>query len=145
MSGSISFYDKNYKYHDTFRIGKPIDLEWGYTRPNVIFGLNDDPEQLKGAYKRTNIQARIQSPSGGGTEQGVKTYNCNFIGREFIGAGIRTRMYKQGNKASVVDEVLKRLGCTKTYVNFSRGKEKITAYTYVMQWESDWKFLRRLS
>lgn len=146
LTGSVSFYDPYYIYHDIFRMGKPIEIEWGYNRPASFFNINDPVDQLQGNFKRTGIKARIQSPSGGGTEGGVKTYNCNFIGREYR-PGITNHTWKGPTRWDVINSVMGLLNIAPTnrYIDFKRGKEGISANTYVMQWESDFNFLRRMS
>jgi hypothetical protein len=148
LTGSVSFYDPIYKYHDILRMGKTLNIEWGYTRPYIFYDVNESVDQFKGGYKRTGIQAIIQSPSGSGSESGEKIYNCNFIGKEYV-AGIKTLVHKGPTYADVIRTVLTNFGVSidpaHCFINFPKGSTKLTADTYVLQYESDWKFLARMS
>lgn len=146
LTGTLSVYDPEFYYTDILRMGRTVQLEWGYKKFPMFFPMGTTVDQVAGTFKRTGVKGIIQSPSGGGTERGVKTYNCNFIGTEYR-AGIFHKTYTIGTKATVVMEVLTALGVlpVNQYVLFKRGVEKLTPDTYVMQHESHVRFLNRLS
>jgi len=147
LSGSLSIYDPTDYYGNILRMGKPINIEFGYKKNPVFFStFKEDKDQTTGAFNRTGIRAIIQSPSGSASDKGVKVYNCNFIGREYS-AGIYNKVFRTGTKATVISEVMSLLVISKKnqYISFPRGKERITEDTYVMQYESHVNFLRRLS
>lgn len=148
-SGSITLYDPNHIYSKILRFGMPIKIRFGYTRPDAgLFGsflVKKNPTELINFWERRGITGYIQSPSGGGTSAGEITYNCNFYTTEWASPDKKQKMYKEGTKGDVIAQVFIEMGINNYFINFDRMNETITYDTWVIQNESNFKFLLRMA
>lgn len=147
-NGSLLMYDPNDVYSRMLRVGAPLVLEWGYNKPDLsiisLFGKKENPLEMIGGYSRKNFRATSQSPSGGGSSDGVKTFNMGFYGAEYYQNG-DPKVHKVGTKGTVIKQIFTDMGVFDTEINFTRMNEQITPDTYVFQYESNFKFLNRMA
>ena len=148
-SGTLSFNDPNHFYSRILRTGVTLKLIWGYARrgadlsvPANLFNSDVFSQDLE----RRGLKVFVTGPGGGGDDHGQIEYKCNFLALDMRGSDNFVR-YKAGTKGDVVAQILSRLGIPtgSQVINFQRMKEKIPLDTEVMQWESDFKTLVRLS
>lgn len=148
-SGSISIYDPNHIYSKILRFGMPVEIRFGYTRPDkglfnsFLFDINKT--ELINFWERRGIRGMIQSPSGGGSSDGQIMYNVNFYGSEWASPDKKQKMYKVGTKGDVVAQVFAEMGINNYFINFDKMSQAITYDTWVIQHESNFKFLLRMA
>ena len=147
-TGSLTLYDADNIWSRILRPGVRLNLTWGYTTRELDLGGGFQSlisaDVLNTALERRGLQVFITSPSGGGNDQGVLTYNCNFLARDMRGDQ-QVVVYDTGTRARVVQDVMQRLGVRLSDIRFERGTELLTSDTSVRQWESDFRFLVRYS
>jgi hypothetical protein len=148
-TGSITFNDPNHFYSRVLRTGVTLRIAWGYAMfgsdlsiPENLFNADEFSQNLE----RRGLRVLVVGPQGRADEQGRVTYNCNFQALDMRGSNNFVR-YTSGNKGDVIGQIMDRLGIDPAHrdINFQRMQEKITPSTEVMQWESDFKTLARLS
>lgn len=147
--GRLRFYDPKHFYSRILRTGAKLFLSWGYrTEFNqlqsiVPNALNSD--EVSGSLIRRGLVGFVSSPSGGGSENGVVTYDCNFTSYEFRGLD-QSRYFTSGTKRDVISTIFDELGVgTRRYIDFARGSEKVTTEASVRQDETAYRFLSRLA
>jgi len=149
LSGSISFYDPDFLISKKLRVGIPLKIKWGYRVPDIgiksLFISN--PDEVQGAFEREGIYAIVQSPSGTLGSDGSVIFNCNFYGSYYLGGGRANKVFRVGNKTTVIKEVFRKLNIEEENieVDFARGSEVITKDTQVIQNESNFRFLLKMS
>lgn len=130
-SGTLRLRDPNGVYSDLLRPGVKVKVSWG------VRGKVQD-------VKRNPIEFMINSPSGGGDQSGLVTFDCSFAAIGFRGSD-SVRWYESGTRAEVVAEVMDRMGILTTIIDFARGSEALSGGNKVSQCESDFKFLVRVA
>jgi phage protein D len=151
FTGSIRMYDPfNTVLDMMLRPGIEIELSWGYKFPDssliAKFAQMKNPKEIIGAPFRGGVKARIIGPSGGGDQNGVVTYNANFMGNAFF-AGKRSRVWTSTTKSQIVHDVLTDLDISPAnrLVSFQNGNDKIGMDGQVVQIESHFRFLKRFA
>ena len=141
LTGSISFYDPDGYFSSTMKMGKKMDLTWGYKKIPLLTPF-PDPDEMLGDYTRKNIPVIIMGPSGSGSEQGAMMFNCNFISADYQ-VGRYNKQYAFGNKKLVVSLVMQRMGVEIPFqfINFKKGSDNLSTKTAVFQHKNDFKFL----
>lgn len=145
-SGSLTILDPDLVYSSFLKQGKPLTLSWGYKQRPIFLSTPIDNNEMWGEYRRKNVKAIAQFPSGSATENGVITFNCNFISGEFM-RGVKNRTWVSGHKRDVISHILTDMGFSgdNQIIDFHRGNEKIDANTAVTQNKSNFKFLCQLA
>jgi len=145
-SGSVQLHDPKNIYSRILRQGRVLDIRFGYKRPDLsiesLFSKKENKNEISGVLERKGIKASIQSPSG--SLSGTIKYNMNFYASEFLD-GRKNKVYRKGTKKTVIEEVFDEMGIVETYIKFDRQIEQITPDTYVMQHESNFRFLMRIA
>ena len=148
ISGNINLNDPNHDYAKQLRMGIKINISWGYKdldeHPKTALALKENPQEMLGALARYGVSAYIMSPNGGGMADGRGFYSCGFYGSEYSKLSVR-RVYRGGTRDAVVRATFAAMGVAIVETNFRRGREVLTGDTAVTQWESNFKFLHRLS
>lgn len=148
--GTIQLYDPNQNYSKNLRLGMKLKISWGYKNRGVI------ANQLQDTYRRLdifseNIERRgleviIDSPSGGGSNNGIITYNANFTSLGWRGDTNR-RKFETGTRADLVHKILDELGVPSGNrdIRFGSARVKLTTNAPVIQNETNFAFLTRLA
>lgn len=152
INGSITFEDdNNWNIAYLLKFGTPILLQWGYKAWSTSLGsIKSDPRviSISGAPKRA-AQAIVTNPSGSGSTSGEIRYNCSFVQNFTPPLTARFKKYPPRiTKGALVAMVLTGMGIPSPmqFVAFSRMNESYdTGYQVVQDYETDYKFLVRLS
>jgi hypothetical protein len=140
-TGSLTLLDPNDMYAYLLRVGLRIEVAWGYKRIGVDprSFLNDT---FTRDIDRRGMQAVIQNPSGGGQQNGVKTFSANFLCLDWIG-NFATTQYGGMTRAAMVAQVLRGLGIAVMDVRFGGDATAIERGVPELQYETDFRFLVR--
>jgi hypothetical protein len=147
--GSISFYDPDYTIAKILRSWVKINIAWGYKNfvPDSDTALTHsiNPDEITGDLIRRGLEVMISDPSGGGGNDGVIKYNCNFTSFQWRGSKA-SKKYESGNKTGVIIDAFTDLGVgSKRYINFRRGNEFVNSDRAVFQDETTYAFLNRIA
>lgn len=148
--GTLSLHDPNHVYSRILRLGVKLRIAWGYknadAHPRSLLAPIQNLDQFSESTERRGLEVLVESPSGGGSQTGVATYNCNFTSLGWRGDD-EVRVFEEGTYADVVKTVLSELGVPpdQQIVRFSRGNTTIDETNSVRQWESNFAFLVRLA
>jgi hypothetical protein len=147
ITGTITLKDSYHIYSRHLKNGRTFTLSWGYKKRGVPVeeALKKNPEEITGNIVRTNLKCFIQSPSGGGTQNGVVTYNCSFYGSEMKSNLHETQWFRTGTKKIVINTALAKLGVSIPFIDFNTQTEQLGETNAVMQNETTFKFLNRLA
>ena len=149
-NGTLQFYDPKHYYSRILRTGARLRISWGYKKtfstPDSLLAKTLNFDEVTGDLTRRGYEGFVSSPTGGGSQDGVVTYNCNFTALGFRGEDT-SKIYSSGTKASVIAQAFDDLGIssTKRLIDFSLGNDKVTDDKYVRQDETTYAFLNRLS
>jgi hypothetical protein len=147
-SGSISMWDQNNVYSRILRPGASFTLAWGYKQNNFIETIADASfetlDLLSDPLERRGLKVFVTSPSGTAGGAGKIMFNCSFLSIDMRGQQ-EIKLYESGTKKDVIQDVMARMGIYRAEIDFERGSEVINSNTAVMQWETDFQFLSRLS
>jgi hypothetical protein len=151
LTGNIQLVDyDDLRYTNVLR-GKKMNVKWGYSNLDLsgqqAFRKMGNPRELfSPTLVNRTASGMLRNPSGGGDANGVFTYNCNFIGREYEDkSSPRKAPFTSGTKGSVVAQVFQSMGITNYFIDFKRMNEVITRDTAIRQQESNFRFLARYS
>ena len=147
-TGTISLYDPNHVYSKLLRAGANLNISFGYQEPplgirSLLGDLTADAE-FYGASTRENIKAIIQHPAGNLGSDGRAIYNINFFGSEY-NSTFRRIIHRVSTRFNVIQTVMARLNIPVQFIDFNTATKVLTENTYVLQRESDYKFLIRLA
>jgi hypothetical protein len=148
--GTLQFYDPNHYYSRILRTGARLLISWGYrnlfTTPDSLIAKQLNFDEVTGQLIRRGYEGFVSSPTGGGSRDGVVTYNCNFTAFGFRGEDA-SKIYLSGTKASVIAQAFDDLGISpiKRLIDFSLGNDKVTSDYYIRQDETTYAFLNRLA
>jgi len=148
--GSITFDDPEHMLSRILRVGARFKLSWGYkdfgqTLESLLpKDLNLD--EITGPLIRRGLEVYISSPSGGASQGGKITYNCNFTGLNFRGPD-NAKEYTSGTKADVINQAFTEIGVSSINrsIDFYKGSEPVTELRSVRQDETTFLFLIRLA
>lgn len=148
--GTITFNDPQHILSRILRLGARLKLSWGYkdfgqTLESLVpKDLNLD--EITGPLIRRGLEVYISSPSGGGSQSGKITYNCNFTGLNLRGPD-NAKEYTSGKKSDVINQAFTDIGVSPITrsIDFSRGSEPVTELRSVRQDETTFLFLVRLA
>ena len=149
-SGTLQFNDPNHIYSRILRTGANLVLSWGYKKSFASLGSilekQINPAEISGDLVRRGLSGFVSSPSGGGSANGVITYNCNFTSYEFRGLD-KSRYFTTGTKKDVISSIFNEFGISaiKRVIDFKRGSEQVTTEMSVRQDETSFRFLSRLA
>lgn len=147
-SGTISLNDPNHVYSNILRVGTSLNISFGYMNEdlsgNAALLAKKNPSQVLGANVRENIRAVVQSPNGTGSSDGRITFNCNFMGGEYLN-NTQRRVHVGMTKGVLVQQLLEEIGVESYLVNFSRQGELLDANTQIFQRETNYRLLLRFS
>lgn len=138
--GSLQLLDPNHAYARIVRVGSPLMISWGYKRPDASLFMS--PDALTSSIDRRGLKAFILNPSGSAGSNGVHVFSANFMASELRGE-FNSTIYDVGTKASVVAQVLARMGAINVHVDFARGQDVVTGDKALRQYERDFSFLTR--
>jgi len=146
-TGSIQIHDPYNIYSRHFKNGKTFTLEWGYKKKGIDFDANTNDDELTGNRIRRGLRCFIQSPSGGGDNNGKISYSCNFFSEEFKSNLKDTIWYRDGTRKQVIEDALEVLGVNKNnqYIDFEIQDDQLGVDNAVLQNETTYKFLVRLA
>jgi hypothetical protein len=146
-NGSITLRDPQNIYSRQLKNGKTFSLEWGYKKQTIDFSLakEKNPSEITGGSVRTNLKGYIQSPGGGGANNGELTYNCNFYGAEMQSNLKDTIWHRAGTKKQVIQSIMGTLGAANTFIDFEQQFEQLGENNAVLQNETPFRFLNRLA
>jgi hypothetical protein len=145
--GTFRLNDPNGIYARILRTGVRLFLAWGYKdidaypKADLVKVVNRD--EFSGSIERRGIEVMVLQPSGSG-EGGKTVFNANFTSVGFRGDEY-IRVFRSGNKRSVISTVLSELGISMQDIRFQRMGELITPDTEIRQEESNFAFLTRLA
>jgi hypothetical protein len=146
--GQLSILDNNQVYSRIFRNGMSFKITWGYKKFNDPVNLASlgkrDPNELLGNSERRGLNCIVQSPGGGGNNQGNTQYDVTFYGSEYIGTKVR-KIFRSGTRKQVVSDVFRALGVNSPIIDFPSQSDQLTNGTSIMQWETDYALLLRLA
>lgn len=150
-SGSITLHDPNQIYSKVLRAGVKLDIEWGYNQPPIGFRtlsgkINALNDEIFGISSRSNFVGIIQHPSGGLSQQGQTTYNVNFFGSEYLSQK-KYIIHRLNTRYDVIKTAMSNLGIlpVNQFIDFSTATQTLNVNTQIIQRESDFRFLIRLS
>lgn len=150
-SGTIALHDPNQVYSKILRAGVKLNIEWGFKEQ--AFGLralsgklNSIGDEIYGVSSRNNFQAIIQHPSGTLSQNGQETYNINFFGWEYVSTKNK-QIHRVATRYDVINGAMERLGipANNRVISFVSESVALNENTHVIQRESDFRFLIRLS
>lgn len=144
--GNLKMVDPEGVYARILRIGVTLDISWGYNRPDLETAAairGETGDSITQQVLQRSVRGYIQSPSGGGDEGGVRTFNCRFIQLEGRGTGNNRRRWEKGTKRQVIQEAMTDLGVSDIFIQFEQAGDQITPDTIVYQWEPTFRFLVR--
>lgn len=149
-TGNLLLRDNDHIYSFLFRSGMKFNLTWGYKKWNKDFtqlGISKtNPNELLGSGERKGLRCIIQSPGGGGNNQGETTYNVTFMGSEFL-IGKEIKKYGSGTRKDVITSLFEKLEIkpTDVYINFKTEAVNLDSATAIPQRESAFNMLLNLS
>lgn len=126
--GSLQFYDPDHNYSRILRTGARLRISWGYksyfTTPDSLLAKTLNYDEVSGELIRRGFEGFVSSPTGGGSNSGVITYNCNFTSFRFRGSA-EPKVYKQVKKRDVITGAFDDLGIdpVKRIIDFSLGED----------------------
>ena len=132
INGDLMFRDQDDFYAKVLRPGVRLEIEWGINNTGLT------------PVSRGIGEVMVTSPGGAGGPGGDKTYRCSFVAIGWRGDNAR-RWWYTGTKKNVVAETMTRLGVVSQEINFERMNDAITSEIPLSQYESDFRFLVRLS
>lgn len=151
ITGTIQMYDPfNVALDRILHVGQKLKISWGYKRPDssllAAFSMRENPDEVQGLFKRTGVEVFVMNVSGEGTDDGQIIYNCNFMGSAFA-SGMKQKIYTGMKRGDVIREVLTRMKIptSNQLVNFRRQNEMLTQDTALLQYESNFQFINRMS
>ena len=148
--GALQFYDPKHYYSRILRTGARLRISWGYKSyfetPDSLLAKTLNFDEVTGELVRRGYEGFVSSPTGGGSGDGIITYNCNFTAFGFRGEK-ESKIHSTGTKASIVSKAFDALGIseTKRLIDFSFGTDKVTADRYIRQDQTTFAFLNRLA
>lgn len=147
--GSLSFYDPNDTFSRIIRTGVNLKINWGYRDSLLkqdIVNNKFNVDEINGSLIRRGLQGFVSSPSGGGSNKGVITYNCNWTAYKFRGLD-ESKVYSSGTKKDVINEIFNKIGVSpiKRAINFGVANDRLDTDRSVRQDETDFQFLIRLA
>ena len=148
--GSLEFYDPDFYFSRILRTGVTLRISWGYRNlnetPDSLVAKKLNFDEISGQLVRRGYEGFVSSPTGGGGNDGVSRYNCNFSSWGFRGEELG-KLYTEGTKSTAINQAFDDLGISqeKRLIDFTLGNDKITPDKYVRQDESTYAFLTRLS
>jgi len=147
--GTLSFLDPNDIFSRILRTGVNLKISWGY-RNNLlkqdIVNNKFNVDEINGSLIRRGLEGFISSPSGGGSNKGVITYNCNWTAFKFRGLD-ESKVYSSGTKKDVISQIFDKIGvsASKRFINFDVSNDQLNTDRSVRQDETDFQFLIRLA
>lgn len=144
-SGSISLYDPNNFYSRIFRTGAQLELTWGYKKlrlDNLEYENIYNSDIFSKPLERRGLKVYVNSPGGSGGNNGVITFNLNFIATDMRGE--KNQLWvNTGTRGDFVSSIFDKLHIEVRDINFQRGGEVLDNNTAVVQYETDFKTLVR--
>lgn len=148
--GQLQFYDPKHYFSRILRTGAELIISWGYKKfgisPDSLIQSKINLDEVSGDLVRRGYRGFISSPSGGASNKGTVTYNCNFTAFGFRGEE-KSKIYSSGTKRSVISQAFDEIGISsvKRLIDFTLGSDSVTADKYVRQEESTYAFLNRMA
>lgn len=148
--GTLTFYDPNHYFSRVLRTGVRLIISWGYRNlnntPDSLIAEKLNFDEVSGQIVRRGFEGFVSSPSGGGSANGVVTYNCNFTAFGFRGKE-ESKIYSEGTKQTVIQKAFDDLGIDpiRRYINFTLQNDSVTIDKFIRQEESTFAFLNRLA
>jgi len=147
FTGNLLMHDPNHYWSRVLRNGMELDIEFGYKKftENIggISGLDID-EQIRSG-ERTGLKAFIASPSGGGSENGVITYNLSFYSQHVFVQGKDNRVFDSNTRKDVIIELFNNLGISKPIIDFDTENTRLDTDSAITQWQTSFNMLFKLS
>jgi phage protein D len=148
--GTLSFNDPQDLFSRILRTGARLKISWGYKKgvvtPESLLTQRLNFDEITGDIQRRGMEVQVNSPSGGGAQNGQKTYNCNFFALGMRGDD-SARTWTEGTKADVIATIFDELGIlpTNRIIDFTIGTDALNYNQGVRQNESNFMFLSRLA
>lgn len=151
ITGNIQMMDEDDLRFTNVLKGKRLNIKWGYSKLDLsgqqaFRKAGNSRELFSSTLVNRFVTGRTLNISGGGDENGVFTFNCQFIGREFDDKSkVRKTPFSSGTKGDAVAEVFTAMGIDTFYIDFRRQNEVLTRDTAIRPMESNFKFLVKYS
>lgn len=146
--GSLSFYDPDDWFSGILRTGINLKISWGYKKSGLsidsLLSKKLNLDEVSGSLIRRGMEAIISSPSGEGSQDGRKIFNCNFTALGFRGID-QSKIFTTGKKKDIINNSFDDLKIKTKYINFSLGDDSLNIDTGVRQDEPTFAFLNRLA
>ena len=136
-TGTLSVNDNHNFYSRVFRNGMKLKISFGYKKNDLLLGL-----LLK--TWRDNMTAIVSTPSGGGAENGLSTYNITFYSDDVLQRK-QKKTFDFGVRFSVLSALFQDLGIFAPLIDYNDSSVAISKKAPVIQWESSFKMLNRLA
>lgn len=146
--GTLKFRDPFHIYSRILRTGAQLSVSWGYKNFLKTIDVKSplSLDEISGDIERRGLVGFVSSPSGGGGQNGLVTYNCNFTSYGFRGED-ETKTYTTGQRRDVIARAFADLGIlpSNQIIDFNMGYESLSETRSVRQDETTYLFLSRLS
>jgi hypothetical protein len=142
-SGNLQLRDDKDVYSRIFRNGTKFDISWGYKMWNQdikTLGINS----LLPRGVRQGLKCVVVTPSGGGDEQGSKTYAVSFLATEALKKSM-PRVYASGIRGDVVADAFHNMEVDEYVIDFPTKNQRLNSLNSVRQGESTFAFLREIA
>jgi hypothetical protein len=136
-TGAITVNDNLNYYSRVMRNGMRLNIAWGYKHFDAIAGVQNKSW-------RTGIQTVIQTPSGGGAENGLIDYSVSFYSNSVLNKKAYV-LYNTGSRYYVIQSLFDDLGIVDTVIDFVTGSVALSNKISVRQAESSYNLLYRLA
>lgn len=143
--GTLQFYDPEHHYSRILRTGARLRISWGYKSyfetPDSLLAKTLNFDEVTGELIRRGYEGFVSSPTGGGSGDGVITYNCNFNAHRFRGTS-EPKIYKNIKKKDIISRAFDDLGIDsiKRIIDFSLGEDFVYEER---QYETTFAFILR--
>ncbi len=105
-TGTIKLLDPLNIYDRILHRNVDLTIQWGYKRTGADpLASAMDGQVMSAAVDRRGYHAVIQGVSGGADENGLQTFNANFICPDFIGLS-QSRLFSKVTRQAVIQQVL---------------------------------------
>lgn len=136
-TGAISVNDNHNYYSRIFRNGMRLVLSYGYKKADFF-------QDVLNNTARSNIHAIIQSPSGGGGNDGLSSFNITYYSNDVLNSKTY-KVFDSDTRFTVVTKLMLDLDVVLPVIDFEGGYIPVTKKTPIRQWESSFSLLNRLA